>query len=1096
MPRSGWLAVGALGAALVGSGELTAGLPVVAPAIVVALAGLVVARPAVVGRAVGLAPPGGPPGVPMPPPLRTRPCRRRAGPGIALVLGASAIGLRIVVGAIVAPPPPTGGPLPAGTGPWPATVEAVGAPRAGQQQATLRLETGSGLRVAATLPRYPILVAGDRVVVAGSLRPPSTDGYGRYLARIGAVGTLRARSLEREPEPGGPARALETIRATSADGLALVLPEPEAGLAAGILVGLRNRVDHDLAAAFTTAGVSHIVAISGWNIAIVGAMVAALTRRWSRRRRSGATILAIVAYTAFAGGSPSVVRAALMAGIALLARESGRAGSAATALGWAVVVLLVVDPRLVDDPGFQLSALATAGLIAWATPLTRHLERVAGSRVPGWIVEGLGVSLAAQAATLPVVLLDFGRLALAAPAVNLVVVPLVPPAMAAGAIALGAGWLALAGLPSVLATLLGLPAWILLTAIVRIVEVAASLPFASVTLEPPLAMLAAGLALAVIGVLLAARRGLLGRFGARRGLLGRFAGWRSLAGHRSRAAPHNRPIRARRPTPNRRWTSSRLAAATLVAALLGLTLAAANRPDDRAHVTVLDVGQGDAILVEGGHGGRLLVDGGPDPGRLIVALDARLPPWDRRLDLVVLSHPHEDHVAGLPLLLERYRVGRLFEPGMRGPGPGYDTFRAELQASGRRVDQLATGDRFTLDEIGFRVLWPDRGMVPDQPADTGTGINDVSIVLLGEVDDRRFLLTGDIEQDVDPVLVARGLPRADVLKVAHHGSRTATTTALLDAVRPSTAIISVGESNPYGHPSPATIGRLEAHGARILRTDRDGSVEVVFGPRGITVATEVAPRSGSNAAPATWLLYHRADVGTRSDRSRRPPALPPATGVVPASLAHGRGDRRLAGGADRGHRDPARPAGRRGRGAAPRRRQAPAARRSGGRAPPRRGVGRLAGATGSPGARGRRRRAPGDPAARRCRRRERGPPRHARGAHRRLRGQACRSATRVDRRPVRLVAAALPARRDRPRPGRGLGRGDVPARARAGGPARGRRLRACGRAARRGPAAGLDRSCAPRRAVPPGHRQRRGQDGPTESGAMNRPSPNARGADR
>ena len=1084
MPRSGWLAAGALGPALLapvvfgapapldGRAASATG-PALGGAVVIGLAGAIIiglAGLAGVARLTGVAGPAGLAVARRPPGGKQR--RRPTGPLIALVVGASLIAFRSVIGAIVAPPPPGGGALPAGTGPWPAIVESVGAPRAGQQQATLRLEGGE--RVSATLPRYPVIAGGDRVVVSGSLRPPPSDGYGRYLARIGAVATLRARSLEREPTPdpetaGGPARALEALRTTSADGLALVLPEPEAGLAAGILIGLRERVDRDLASAFTTAGVSHIVAISGWNIAIVGAVVAALTRRWPRRRRSGATVLAIVTYTAFAGGSPSVVRAALMAGVALLARESGRAGSAATALGWAVVILLVVDPRLIDDPGFQLSALATAGLIAWATPLTNRLERLTGGRLPGWTVEGLGVSLAAQAATLPVVLLDFGRLALVAPAVNLLVVPLVPPAMAAGAIALGAGWLALAGLPAVLARLLGLPAWVLLTAIVRVVDAAATLPFASVTLDPPLATLAAGMAWALIAAVVAARRRLPGRA----------------------AGPQPGPARRLgRSNRARRWTSTRLAAVALAAALFGLTLAAANRPDERARLTVLDVGQGDAILVEGGRGGRLLVDGGPDPGRLIVALDARLPPWDRRLDLVVLSHPHEDHVAGLALLLERYRVGRLFEPGMRGPGPGYEAFRARLTASGRQVDRLATGDHFTLDQIDVRVLWPDRGTVPDQPTDAGTGINNVSIVLLGEVGGRRFLLTGDIEQGVDPVLVARGLPRVELLKVAHHGSRTATTSAFLDAVRPSTAIISVGTGNPYGHPSPATIRRLEAHRARVWRTDRDGSVEVAFGPDEISVTPEHAPRPGARAASATWLLYHRVDASTRPDRSRRPPALPPPARVVPPAFARrGRG-RGLAGVPDRGHRHPARPPTGRGGGPPPRRRQAPASQRPRGRAPPRPRVGGLAGTAGPPGARGRRCRPSGDTAARRHRRGWPGRPGHARGAGRRLRRQTRRPAAPIPRRPVRLVAPALPARRARP--GRGLGRGHVPARAPARGPARGRRVRGRRRAPRRGPASRLDRSGAPRRtdSVRGG---RRGRDGPPAGGAMNRPWPAGRG---
>jgi competence protein ComEC len=248
-------------------------------------------------------------------------------------------------------------------------------------------------------------------------------------------------------------------------------------------------------------------------------------------------------------------------------------------------------------------------------------------------------------------------------------------------------------------------------------------------------------------------------------------------------------------------------------------------------VTVLDVGQGDAILVEGDRGGRLLVDGGPDPDRLLVALDARLPPWDRRIDLLVLTHPHEDHVAGLALLLGRYRVGRTFEPGMIGPGPGYRAWQAALGRLGLHPSRLATGDRFGLDDIRFRVLWPDPGAVPTQPADTGTAINNVSIVLLGEVGRERFLLAGDIEEGIDPILVARGLPRVDLLKIAHHGSRTSSTGPFLDAVRPRVAVASAGVGNPYGHPAKATLDRVAARGARVLRTDRNGSVEVTLDGR-------------------------------------------------------------------------------------------------------------------------------------------------------------------------------------------------------------------------------------------------------------------------
>jgi competence protein ComEC len=298
--------------------------------------------------------------------------------------------------------------------------------------------------------------------------------------------------------------------------------------------------------------------------------------------------------------------------------------------------------------------------------------------------------------------------------------------------------------------------------------------------------------------------------------------------------------------------SERFVVVAIAAAFLAVVVGLAHRPDGTTKITVLDVGQGDAILVEGGRGGRLLIDGGPDPDRLLIELDRRLPPWDRRLDAVILSHPHEDHVAGLALLLSRYRVGRVYETGMRGPGPGYKAWARALGTPNAPPDGLlATGDRLAVDDLRLSVLWPDPGKVPLDPANGGRAINDVSVVLLGEVAGRRILLTGDVEDDVDPVLVARGLPPIDVLKVAHHGSKTATTPAFLDVVRPSVAIVSAGAGNPYGHPAKSTIERLAETGARVLRTDTDGSVEVDIAEAGTIRVSNTGGRPTA-ASPGGW----------------------------------------------------------------------------------------------------------------------------------------------------------------------------------------------------------------------------------------------------
>ncbi len=759
-------------------------------------------------------------------------------------------------------------------------VEGVGPPREGRQVATLRTvdEGATGFRLAATLPRYPSVGPGDLVEVGGRVRERPDSPYGQYLDRIGAWGTLDARTLELRGRRSDLASGLESARRAAGDLLTRVLPEPEAGLAAGILIGLRDRVDRGVATAFTTAGVSHVVAISGWNIAIVAAAVAAFGGRFGRRRRSVITAIAITAYIAFAGASPSVLRAGAMAGVVLLARESGRAGRAAAALGWAAALLLLVDPRLIADAGFQLSTLATAGLVAWATPMTDRLERWTGGRLPRWLGESLGVSLAAQAATLPVVLATFGRLAVVAPAVNLVVVPLVAPAMAAGLVALVGAALVAAGGPSAIGIALAAPGWVALRSIIGIVDVAAALPMASIPFDPPV-----GLGLAVGSTALAAT---------------------AVAWRRRRRPTGNRPSsdRSRDAPRAARSMPMRIATGALIVAVAVVGGVAASRPAGVARVTVLDVGQGDAILIEGSRGGRLLIDGGPDPDRLLVELDRRIPAWDRRIDALVLSHPHEDHVAGLALLLDRYRIGRVFEPGMRGPGPGY---AAWLERLGRRDGalrlSLAAGDRLAVDEIGLRVLWPIRGQVPAEPPDTGTGINNVSVVMLGTVGERRFLLAGDVEEEVDPSLLAAGLPPVDLLKVAHHGSRTATTDAFVAAVRPRVAIASAGHRQPVRAPGPGdarAAGRVRRPrvpdgpgrdrqrglrrrwhvGPRIAASDR--------GPRHrCRPAADIRPQSRSCAPSRS----SRSSAGRRPRRhrrrrstSRRPPSATIRPMAIPA----------------------------------------------------------------------------------------------------------------------------------------------------------------------------------------------------------------------
>ncbi len=880
LPRPAWLALGVVVAAGTASYEPFGGDSGTA---VVAAVGLAVALAvaACAARAGG---------------------RRGLGSSLAAAsLGASLVAARLAIGLIVGSgtATPESTTLPPGTGPWLATVESAHE-TSGQQIATIFVADAQ-VRCSARMPVYPRLTGGDTVSWTGRIRALTDSDYDRYLAAQGIAASCEATGLKVESHDDSPAGRLEALRQASGDALQRVLPEPEGGLAAAILIGLRDRVDRGVAAAFTASGVSHIVAISGWNIAIVAAAVAALLRgRFSRRRRALVTILAIVGYTLFAGASASVIRAAVMAGVALAAVESGRGSRAMVGLSWAVAMMVVAEPATVGDVGFQLSAAATAGLVAWATPLTAWLA-VRAPRIPTSLRESLGVSLAAQAATLPIALLTFGRLAVIAPAANLVAVPLVPPIMGAGAIAFAAGWLAAVGAPSWLTGALAMPAALLLAALVAVVQAAAAVPGASQTLAFPANVAAAA---GATGLLVLLHRA----FPARRS-------------PRSRARP-TLPGPAPTPGPrvprHYRWA---IAGAALLVVVAGSVVAAG--PDGSVHVIVLDVGQGDSILLEGDRGGRVLVDGGPDTNVLMEDLDRYIPTWDRRLDAIVLTHPHDDHVTGLVGVVERYEVGRAFESGWSVDTPAYRAWESALSSKGLRPERLRTGETLRLDDATLSVLWPDDGTTRpaclDQAATDNRKTNDASIVLLGEYEGRRFLLTGDAEDDVDPILLSRGLPAVDMLKVAHHGSATASSEAFLAAVRPAVAVVSVGAKNPYGHPNAATMARLRAHSSRVARTDQEGTVETTLNRTAVTVTSSGAPAatgapglSSAAAAGSSGLLYNSPDVRPEPPRERGIASVARTSEMALPPLARRRGDGGMAGLARANGGSIARPPPRRG----------------------------------------------------------------------------------------------------------------------------------------------------------------------------------------
>ncbi len=467
--------------------------------------------------------------------------------------------------------------------------------------------------------------------------------------------------------------ALDGMRADLARPLRLLVPEPESGILLGIVLGERASVSADLAYAFAVSGTTHLLAISGFNMTLVGTAVAmALRGRARPTTRAVATVAAIVAYSLLVGLAPSVMRAALMASVASVGLASGRRAATANALCVAVTAMLFADPAAIADLGFVLSATATAGLVLWQAPLAARF-----AILPGALREGLATTLAASAPTLPVVAAAFGRVSLVSPIANLVAVPLFPPLMIAGAAASALGALSIdLGRP------VALVAYGCALALRIVVETFAALPIAAVSVP-------AG---PVTGVIVA-----LALIAAVRGaplILGRHVRLPQLA-LPSFAAPRG--------------------ALLAVPALVVAGVLAWPSADPEVRVRALDVGQGDAYLVELG-GATLLIDGGPDPARLMEELGASLPPWRRRIDVIVLTHAHLDHGAGLIAALDRYEVGMTLEPVGLNPGALTDLWAAAISRAHAERHAVRAGQRLHVGDAVITVLSPENDPRVDTPS--------------------------------------------------------------------------------------------------------------------------------------------------------------------------------------------------------------------------------------------------------------------------------------------------------------------------------------------------------------------------------------------
>ncbi len=663
------------------------------------------------------------------------------------------------------------------------------------------------------VPRYPEYNYGDVLRVSGELEAPTQVGdfdYKGYLEHQGIYATMRiysSKDIERIDTGQGvkPLEWIYSLRHNLADSIAEVMPEPQAALTQGILLGIRYNIPDDVRYDFVTTGTTHLLAISGLHLAIVAGILLSIGIWLFGKKRHIYIWLAlgiIWLYALLTGMHPPVVRGAIMASLFLSAELLGRQRTAVTSLAFAAAVMVGIDPPILFDAAFQLSFLAIAGLIFITPPLRELGRRLVGATLgekglavslANIVSDGFSVTLAATIAVWPLIAYYFGVVSLVGPLVTFLGLLALPAIIVIGAVA---GIVGLFFVP--LAQGIGWIAWLFNSYLLFIVGGFAALPLSSLevgSVSPAFIAVYYCVLIAVVGLV----RG--------RGWGERAKSWLGSGVRRSSRLPW-------------RWVVPPLIILAVLTSAAAITM-----PDDELHVSFLDIGQGDAILIQRGNQ-QVLIDGGPSPQTLAMELGERMPFWDRMIELVVLTHPHADHLSGLVEVLGRYRVEQVLYPDLEYDSSLYNEWEELIEEKDIASTPAQAGQEIELGEgITMTVLHPPATLLEG----TGSYLNNNSAVLrlgLGRVS---FLFTGDIEWEAECRLIAAGAELGcTVLKVGHSGSYTSTSADFLAAVSPQLAVISVGD-NPYGHPHGEVVARLEASlGAEnVFRTDDDGTIEFI-----------------------------------------------------------------------------------------------------------------------------------------------------------------------------------------------------------------------------------------------------------------------------
>jgi competence protein ComEC len=618
------------------------------------------------------------------------------------------------------------------------------------------------------------------LIIPQSRRNPGGFDYKRFLAKDGVSATIYAKSISVEKSSVKNESSLISFGVNLKNKIVSVinksLPKKQAGLLNAMLIGVRENLDNDVKEAFSDSGLTHIMAVSGMNVAFIVFPLSFILKKlhFKRIKANIVIIISLIIFIFVTGFTPSVLRAVIMAIIILLGQIIMRDSDVASSVALSALLLLMFNPYFLFDIGFQLSYLATISIILFYKNIRDFFEK---RKIPCIISDVLSVTIAAQIGVVMIIVFYYNKISLVSIVSNLLVVPLV------GTVTILGFSMAVLGQISIqISQILGCVNYLLLSFILSITQIVANLPFAVIKVATPNLFLILLYYIFLLTIYF-----------------------------------KNKLVKCKIKLKYYFLILITVSAVTIVTNFIPKSM----------EVIFIDVGEGDSTLIRTSSGRIVLIDGGgvfggtdkeANAGNLVIIpllFDCNI----TKIDLVVATHAHSDHISGLLPILKEFEIGGIIEPES-----GQEKEFSELNNTARirniPIVYCKKGDEIKIDtETSLNVLYPEPKYKPEN-----SPLNNGSLVLKLLYKKMSVLFVGDIEKDVEELIVnEKSDIRSDILKIAHHGSKNSSNKEFLNAVRPVFAIISVGKNN-FGHPADEVLDRLNSQKTKVLRTDLNGAI--------------------------------------------------------------------------------------------------------------------------------------------------------------------------------------------------------------------------------------------------------------------------------